>query len=287
MVTVQRSVVLFGILLALGNLPGAASDAETFGELLRRADAAFSERYVEERMLEAIDLFEIALDRVDPEALGDQAFILNRLAQLCYEATTFSPGNTKEDWTLFERGREYGLRSLRLDPGFAREESEGFVEALSHVDDIAALLWTADNWGGLSGMNPIEGMLNLGKVRALYERGLALDETYWGASPHNALGAMLVVTPAALGGDPDAGIAHLERAVELAPDYLINRVVRAQYLGFDYDLFGRISGVRDAAFLESELNAVLAEPIGSWSFWNREAIKEAEALLERLEELRS
>jgi len=273
------------VCILFGSFPLGAKDEASLSGLVEEAQAAFDERYVEERMVEAIALYEAILPRIDPTETQSRTFVLNRLSQLCYEATTFSPGDTAEDRELFERGRSYGLESLRSHPDFARVEEDDFVVAVSNVNDAAALLWTADNWGGLCGMNPIEGLLHFGKVRTLYERCLAIDETFWGASPHNALGAMLVVTPAALGGDTDAGLAHLETALALAPTYLLNRVVRAQYWGFTYNLLGQIDGIRDAAFIESELTAVLDEPIGDWPFWNREALEEAVALLQKLDEM--
>jgi hypothetical protein len=271
--------VLFGVWIA------RASEAPALADLVERAESAFAERYIQERMDEAIALYEVILPTIEPSETQSRAFVLNRLAQLCYEATTLSPGDTPDDWILFERGKTYGFESLRLNADFAREEGNRFDVAVSHVTDAAALLWTADNWGGLCGMSLIEGLTQVGKVRTLYERGMAVDEAYWGASAHNALGAMLVVTPAALGGDTDAGIAHLERAVALAPTYLLHRVVYAQYWGFTYDFFGQIDGIRDAAFIESELTAVLNEPITDWPFWNREARKEAAALLQKLAEM--
>ena len=95
---------------------------------------------------------------------------------------------------------------------------------------------------------------------------------------------MLIVTPGALGGDEDAGRVHLEEALLLAPTYLLNHVVYAQYWGFTYDLFGNVTGVRDAAFVEERLRIVLDGPIGDWPFWNREAKREAEDLLAELRE---
>jgi hypothetical protein len=271
--------VLFGTWIA------QATEMSSPTDVLEMAENAFAERHIQERMGEAIALYKAVLPTIDPTETQSQAFVLNRLAQLCYEATTFTPGNTSEDRTLFEQGKAFGLQSLRLNEGFASAEADSFESAVSHVTDAAALLWTADNWGGLCGMSLIEGLQQFGKVRTLYERGLAVDEAYWGASAHNALGAMLVVTPAALGGDVDKGISHLERAVLLEPTYLLHRVVYAQYWGFTYNFFGQIDGIRDAAFIESELTAVLDEPIADWPFWNREALKEAEALLEKLAEM--
>jgi hypothetical protein len=157
-------------------------------------------------------------------------------------------------------------------------------KALSFVTDPAALLWTADNWGALFGYDPWQGMANVGKVKAMYERCLEVDETYWGGSCHNALGALLVTTPDFLGGDLEEGKRHLERAIELDFYYLENHVVYAQYWGFTYDFLGRMNGVRDRELIERELSFVLEAPIGRWPFWNREAKKEAELLLKKLEE---
>jgi hypothetical protein len=272
-------VTLLAVVLAA---PPAANAQEA--DPIARGDAAFEGRFEIETMLEAIAAYEAALATLQSQPIETQRFVLNRLAQLYYERTTFTAGNTEEDRDAFEVGREYGLRSLRLNTEFAALEKDDFAAAVTAVTDPAALLWTADNWGGLLNSNPILGMLQLGQVRTLYARSLELDETYWGASAHNALGAMLVVTPALLGGDDEAGLEHLERAVEIAPAYLLNRVVRAQYWGFTYDLFGAIDGVRDAAFIEAELGFVLDAPIGKWPFWNREAKREAEVLLAELEE---
>ena len=274
------AVALLAVILAVVATAEETSPADWIG----RGDAAFAERHVFEKMLEAIDAYETVLPNLESEPLETQAFVLNRLAQLHYELTTFTPGDTPEDEEVFRKGREYGLRSLRLNPAFVALEDDDFEEAVATVRDPAVLLWTADNWGALFHYDPISGMFNIGKVRALYERCLAVDEDYWGASAHNALGAMLVVTPPAFGGDTDAGRAHLEEALVLAPSYLLNRVVYAQYWGFTYDLFGHVNGVRDAAFIEEQLQAVLDDPIGEWPFWNREAKREAEALLSDLRE---
>jgi hypothetical protein len=279
-----------GICLLAGALLIAVSSAGTRGEetssvaWIERGNAAFEERFTDEKMTEAIAAYEAALPDLVLLPIETQAFVLNRLTQLHYEWTTFSPGNTPNDKLAFQKGKDYGLRSLRLNPEFAALEEGDFAGAVALVIDQAALLWTADNWGALFHYDPISGMLHIGKVRALYERCLAVSESYWGASAHNALGAMLVVTPRVLGGDTEAGLEHLERALALSPDYLLNRVVYAQYWGFTYDLFGSISGIRDATFIEEQLQIVLEAPIGEWPFWNREAKLEAEDLLDELRE---
>ena len=276
---------LVAVALLAAGIAGAVWAAESSpDDSLAQADAAFAERYSYERMLDAIDAYEAVLPHLDSLPNERQALVLNRLAQLHYELTTFTAGDTPEDEDVFRKGKQYGLRSLRLNPGFAALEEDDFDEAVAAVVDPAALLWTADNWGALLNYNPISGLLYLGRVRALYERCLAVDEGYWGASAHNALGAILIVSPAALGGNEATGRDHLEEALALAPTYLLHRVVYAQYWGFTYDMFGNVIGVRDAAFIEEQLQIVLDSPIGDWPFWNREAKCAAEALLAELRE---
>jgi len=281
-----RWVFIIALLGVAAWLTGrAVADGVSPEELIAQANAAFAARFDEGRMREAIADYEAVLPYLDRLSVQSQAFVLDRLSQSYYELTTFSEGNTPEDRELFAKGKDYGFQSLALDPGFAQWQDRDFKRALSSVADPAALLWTADNWGAIFGYDPWQGMNNVGKVKALYERCIEVDEAYWGASCHNALGALLVTTPDFLGGDLQAGKEHLERAIALAPDYLENHVVYAQYWGFTYDAFGKMNGIRDRALIERELNFVLEAPIGRWPFWNREAKKEAAALLERMEEL--
>ena len=278
-------VLLVGAVLAaaLFGLPVTALEG-SFSELVERADAAFRERFLEGRMKEAIASYELILG-LDPLPVQSDAFVLNRLSQLCYELTTFSEGNTPQDRDLLMKGKDYGLRGLRLVPAFAEWETEDFKKALTYVFDPAALLWTANNWGALFGYDPLQGMFGVNSVRAMYERCLAIEESYWGASAHNALGALLIVVPEILGGDIEKGRRHLEEAITLDPDYLENRVVYAQYWGFTYDFLGNVNGIRDRELIERELNLVLEAPIGDWPFWNREAKKEVQILLAQLREL--
>ncbi len=284
---VIRALLVLGLTLMISaaalRLPVIADDAFP-AALFARADAAFTERFLKKRMEEVISCYEAVLPHLDLLPIQSQAFVLNRLSQSYYELTTFSEGNTLEDRDLFEKGKAYGFQSLKLNPDFAEWEEKDLKEAIGFVIDPAALLWTANNWGALFSYNPWEGMVNVGKVKAMYERCIEVEEGYWGGSSHNALGALLVTTPDFLGGDLEQGRKHLERAIELDESYLENHVVYAQYWGFAYDLFGNIDGVRDRELIERELNFVLAAPIGDWPFWNREAKKEAEILLATIQE---
>jgi tetratricopeptide (TPR) repeat protein len=261
----------------------APAQEETPEDLIAQAEELFPERYVPETLDRIISLYEDVLPELDSLPGGRQAFVLNRLAQLYYERSVLSEGDTAEDRRSLEKGKEYGLRSLRLNPDFAEWEERDFDKAVSFVTDPGALLWTADNWGGIFQFDPFAGLTGIGKLITMHRRCLELDETTWGASCHNSLGAIQITTPGFLGGNPDEGRAHLERALELAPDYLTNHVMYAEYWGFTYDALGKKNGVRDRELIEREVQLVLDAPIGEdWPFWNRIAKRDARRLLEEL-----
>ncbi len=287
MTRVRRHAVETSLILLLVLLTGAITSvrAQTPAELIAQADLAYASRHELDSMTLAIHYLEQVLPELESLSLDTQTYVLNRLSQLCYEATTLSEGKTPEDKVLYEKGKAYGLQSLRLNPAFADAEDRDFNEAVSYVTDAGALLWLADSWGQLLGLNPIEGLLQQGKVLALFSRSVELDPEYWGGSASNALGSLLVMSPAALGGDKEAGLAHIENAIAIDPTYLPNHVVLAEYWGFTYNFLGQRTGIRDADLIRRELNFVLDAELGIWPFWNRNAKKSAERLLGELEEM--
>jgi hypothetical protein len=234
-------------------------------------------------MAQTIAAYEVILPHLETLTPQSRSFVLTRLAQLCYESTTFGAGFREAECARLRLGKAYGLESLRLNQRFADLEEVDFVAALAAVEDPGALLWTGDNWAVLCGLDPVQGILHIDKVKALFERSIAVDEMYWGASAHTALGALLVATPALFGGEATAGRAHLRRATELAPGFLYSHVAYAQYAGFEFDALGTRCAVRDAALIRERANRILEAPIGRWPFWDREAKREARVLREQIE----
>lgn len=123
---------------------------------------------------------------------------------------------------LYLRARGYGLRgldlryrgisdSLKLDP----------VRAAARIEkrDLPLLYWTAAAWGSAIslGKDRPELLADLPAIRALMERGLALDEAYQGGALHEAL-ILLDALPEAMGGSEARARGHFERAVALSRD---------------------------------------------------------------------
>ena len=123
---------------------------------------------------------------------------------------------------LYLRARGYGLRglekryrgiseALRLDP----------VRGAQRVQkrDLEMLYWTAASWGSAIslGKDRPELLADLPAIRALMDRGLALDEGYEGGAIHEAL-ILLDALPEAMGGSEARARGHFARAVELSKD---------------------------------------------------------------------
>ena len=286
MICVSRSSVLclsIALVLLAGFVTAFSTDSPA--DLIAQADSAYMTRHVEASMIQAISSLEAILPELGTLPVQSQTYVLNRLSQLCYEATMFSEGDTSEDGEWFEKGKAYGLQSLRLDPVFVEAETRGFGEAVSVSTNAAALHWTASNWGKISGMNPIQGLLHQGKILALFSRNVEVSPEYWGGSASSSLGSLLIMSPSALGGDEEAGLALVEDSIALDPSYLSNRVVLAEYWGFTYNFFGQLTGIRDAELIQRELAIVLDADVGDWPFWNRQAKDLADILLQRLREM--
>jgi predicted anti-sigma-YlaC factor YlaD len=121
---------------------------------------------------------------------------------------------------LYLRARGYGMRGLELkNPGIGKrlELHPDSAAALIGRKDIDLLYWTAAAWGSAIaiGKDRPELIADLSAVKALMDRGLALDEGYDGGSIHEAL-IVLEALPPAMGGSVERARAHFDRAVELS-----------------------------------------------------------------------
>lgn len=115
---------------------------------------------------------------------------------------------------LLERRAKGSERALAAGPDRLREF---LVRELRDRADAGALLWTGSAWGAaidISRDNPAL-LADLPLARALVERAVELDESYYDAAGHVLLGTMDASLSRTLGGDPEAGRRHFERALAL------------------------------------------------------------------------
>jgi hypothetical protein len=153
---------------------------------------------------------------------------------------------------LWDRALGYGRRALcRSCEGVceaADRPYDAFVVSLGDTGarDVPSLYgfgaaWSgwvqahADDWGAVA---------EIPKIEALMQRVVELAERYQDGAAHLYLGVLLTQRPASLGGKPEEGREHFERAVELSQGQnLMAKVLYArQYarLVFDRPLHDRL-----------------------------------------------
>ena len=123
---------------------------------------------------------------------------------------------------LYLRAHGYGLRGLeKRYRGISTELQLDPVKAAAHIQKRALpmLYWTAASWGSAIslGKDRPELLADLPAIRALMERGLALDEGYEDGAIHEAL-ILLDALPEAMGGSETRARGHFARAVALSKD---------------------------------------------------------------------
>jgi hypothetical protein len=124
---------------------------------------------------------------------------------------------------LYERGRNIGIHLMRLrDPGIdeaMRGGHERFVEYIHRRfrsrEDVPLLFWTGYAWGSAvnAGRDDPNMILSLPLARALVERAVELDETYYNYSGLTFLAVVNASLPEALGGNPARARELFERAL--------------------------------------------------------------------------
>ncbi len=146
--------------------------------------------------------------------------------------------------------------------------------------DVPMLYQLGSSWAGWIQANSEDfaAIAELGRVKALMQRLIELDEAYDYGGPHLYMGVFETLLPPALGGRPEIGRMHFERAIELAEGrYFIAQVFFAeQYarLVFDRELHDRL--------LEEVVNGDPAVP--GLTLINTVAQQQAQELLDSADE---
>lgn len=143
---------------------------------------------------------------------------------------------------LAERGTSMALRCVSyalelLDDPWTRavyDEPSALAELIAAAgpEDQVGLFWLGLGLAGAGALSPHRPalLLRLPAALAMLERSLAIDERFQHGLGHVAVGAAHAARPRFLGGDPERGKRHLERAFELSGRRnLVARVALARY----------------------------------------------------------
>lgn len=151
---------------------------------------------------------------------------------------------------FYLRARDYGLERLRLTNAFKDSiptKEEEFISRLQKLTgkDTPVLFWTGFAWGGwinLSKDDP-QAIFDLGKVKAIMNRVLELDETYFYGAAYLFFGSIYGSLPRMLGGDPEKAKEQFERCLAISDNkFMLAYVYLARYYAqpmLDEALFDR------------------------------------------------
>jgi hypothetical protein len=153
---------------------------------------------------------------------------------------------------MTRRARDYGDRAICLRSQTICDAIDGSFEAFDRAilqttaKDVDALYGFGSAWAGWVQAHSADwaAIADLPKVQAVMERVVALDDHYQEGGPHVFLGILYTLRPAAMGGKPELGRQHFERAIELSDGRnLTAKTLLARLyarLVFDRDLHDRL-----------------------------------------------
>jgi hypothetical protein len=184
----------------------------------------------------------------DPDNEG----LLTSAASLYSAYTGVFVSDTHRARRLSDKARSYGLQAMcvrrteacRLD-AVAYEEFEPIIASMEKTD-VPALYSLGAAWAGWIQVrrDDLNAVAQLARVEAIMGRVIELDEGYQQGSAHIYLGVLSCLAPPALGGRPEEGRRHFERAIRLsAGRNLMAKVSFAESyarLVFDRELHDRL-----------------------------------------------
>jgi tetratricopeptide (TPR) repeat protein len=195
--------------------------------------------------------------------------------------------NPERAKVFYARARDYGIRILRQDKGFAGA-LDGSIDDLKaelarhDKDDVPAVFWTAFGWGSyiyLSLSDP-NVLVDLPRTEAMMRFVAEKDSSYYYGGAFVFLGTLYGSRSRMLGGDPDLARGYFERALKinkgkfLMTDVYYARSVALQTL--DEELFDKLLTTVEETSID-----VLPE----FRLANAIAKRKAKALLSKKEEL--
>jgi hypothetical protein len=157
---------------------------------------------------------------------------------------------------MYLKAKGFGMRLLEgLEPGSTRSFERdpdalkrSLAGAFTDPSEAPALFWAGYAWGSAIGVSRDDSTLlaDLTLAGMLVERSVELDEHYYHAAGHVFLGVVHSSRSASVGGDPERGRQHFEKALALTSRKAL--VVQLNYARFyavqaqDRGLFLRLLG---------------------------------------------
>jgi tetratricopeptide (TPR) repeat protein len=214
--------------------PSAAASPASV-DVAAEGDAAWAMRSDRAKLEAAIAAWEKALQSKP----GDPALLVKLARGVYFLADGYlrADPNARDLYlATFEKGTDYAERALvASSPEFkAKVEAGASVKeavAVVGADGVPALYWYASNlgkWAKAKGFATTLG--NKDTIRAVMDKCLALDPTYFFGGPDRYFGVFFAVAPSFAGGDLAKSEDHFKKSLSIAPDCLTTKVLMAENL---------------------------------------------------------
>lgn len=182
---------------------------------------------------------------------------------------------------LTSKARDYALAALCLEHEPLCQVREMPVDQLRSTldkldkDDVPLIYTLGSSWAGWiqAHSDDFNAVADLPRVELLMQRVLVLDEGYQQGAAHLYMGVIATAIPPALGGRPEVGKSHFDKALSLSDG---NNLMAKVYYAKNY-----ARGVYDRELHDRLLNEVLAAEadVPGWTLTNLLAKQEAADLL--------
>jgi hypothetical protein len=146
---------------------------------------------------------------------------------------------------LARKARDYSDRALCAHAAalcnVLEKPYDDFAAAIANlkVDEVPLLYTSGTAWAGWIQANSSDwnAIATLPKVKAMMTRVVELDESYSHGEGHLYLGVFATLLPPALGGKPEEGRVHFERAIQLSAsrDLMAKVEYARRYARITYD----------------------------------------------------
>lgn len=241
----MRLIRLLPVLLALSALGGCASFATSAtSKLANNLSGAILNQDDPETVEAGMPSYLLLIDSlIDGDPQNENLLLAGSKLYGSYASAFIKePERAKR---LARKARDYSDRALcahgsRLCNLLERpyDDFAAVIGSLK-VGDVPLLYASGTAWAGWIQANSSDwnAIASLAKVKAMMARVVELDETYDHGEAHLYLGVIATLLPPALGGKPEEGRVHFERAIELSAGHdLMAKVEYARrYARITYD----------------------------------------------------
>jgi hypothetical protein len=244
-IATMRLVRQLSVLLVLSALAGCASFATSASSrLANNLSVAILNQDDPDTVQAGAPAYLLLIDSlIDGDPQNEDLLLAGSKLYGAYAAAFVKEPERAKRLTL--KARDYGDRALCIHGAqlcnLMERPYDDFAAAIGtlKIGDVPVLFAGGAAWAGWIQANSSDwnAIASLAKVNAMMARIVELDESYDHGEAHLYLGVIATLLPPALGGKPEEGRVHFERAIELSAGHdLMAKVEYARrYARITYD----------------------------------------------------